>query len=94
LGVPAIDTPVLDGVIVKQLGNVPLVNFQVYGGMPPEAANSREYAVPTLPDPNTGLVIAGCAGTVIVALAVLLVSAIDVTVTVAVTAELDGAGAV
>jgi hypothetical protein len=94
LGVPAIDAFEPDAVIVRQPGNVPLVNFQVYGGTPPETASCWEYAIPTAPGPNPAAVIAGLPATLIVALAVLLGSATEVAVTVTISAELEGAGAV
>ena len=46
-GVPLI-RPV-DAVNERPDGNVPTVNCQVYGPVPPEAASAWEYAVPTCP---------------------------------------------
>jgi hypothetical protein len=81
-------------VSVRQLGSVPAVNFQVYGDMPPETASVSENAVPTVAGGSEEVVIEGAAGTVIVMVAVLDVSATEVAVIVAVKEEAEGAGAV
>jgi hypothetical protein len=39
LGVPPMDAPEADCVIVRQAGNVPLASDQEYGGMPPVAVS-------------------------------------------------------
>lgn len=63
--------------------------------MPPLPCSWTEYAVPTCPVRLAFVVVTvGAAGTVMVTLAVSLVSATEVAVTVAVTAELVAAGAV
>jgi hypothetical protein len=61
--------------------------------MPPLPASVVLKAVPTFADKGP-VEIVGAAGTVSVVGAVLVASATDVAVTVAVTAELDAAGAV
>jgi hypothetical protein len=90
-------TPV-DAFRVKQEGNVPAATAQfLYGGMPPVPASVAEYAVPTATDcwAAVRLVIAGAAGTVIVAVpGVADGLATDVAVTVTVCAELVAAGSV
>jgi hypothetical protein len=64
--------------------------------MPPVPASVTEYVVPTATDcwALVRLVIAGAAGTVIVAVPVLVVSATEVAVIVTVCEELVAAGAV
>jgi Zn-dependent protease len=90
--VPLITPP---EVMVKQGGKRPLVRVHVYGAIPPEPASVTAYADPTeLARPALTVVIEGAAGTVIVAVPVLAVSAADVAVIVAVCAELVAAGAV
>ena len=91
VGVPEIAPAEL---MAKPAGRVPLVMVHVYGGMPPLAAMAPEYAVPTVPATSAPVVTAGAAGTVMVAVAVLVVSAMEVAVTVTVAAVLEAAGAV
>jgi hypothetical protein len=62
--------------------------------MPPVAVSVVVYAAPTAPAGREAVVIEGAAGTVIVALPVLVLSAIEVAVTVTFRAVLEAAGAV
>jgi hypothetical protein len=82
-------------VIVRQLGSEPALSFHVYGEMPPFPARVTEYAAPTVPARLAPVVVIdGAAGTVMVADADLLVSAMEVAVTVTVWADEVAAGAV
>jgi hypothetical protein len=67
----------------------------LYGGMPPLPFSWIENAAPTVPN-SCVLVVptVGAAGTVIVAVPILVASATEVAVTVTVRLELEGVGAV
>jgi hypothetical protein len=81
---------------VRQAGSVtPVPKAHVNGGIPPLACKLTEYAVPTAPAILALVdVTEGAAGIVIVVVPVLLESATEVAVIVAVCDELVAAGAV
>ena len=80
---------------VRPAGSVdPPARLHEYGGMPPAPARVAEYEVPTVPAASDEVVIAGPAATIIVDVPLFEVSAIEVAVTVTVSAEAVGAGAV
>jgi hypothetical protein len=81
---------------VRHAGSVvPLPRAHVKGGIPPLACRAAEYMLPTEPARLASVEIsAGIAGTVIVAVPLLVVSAIEVAVIVAVCELLVGAEAV
>ena len=94
VGVPAI-APV-DGLRVRPAGKLPVLTAHVLGGMPPRPASVMAYGVPNVP-PDSGpaaVLIAGFTGTFSIAIAVTLLSATEVAVTVTPNAVATVTGAV
>lgn len=91
VGVPEIAPAALR---LKPAGRVPAVILHEYGLTPLVAASVAEYAVPTVPAASEVVVTAGGGTRLMVSVAVLVPSDIDVAVTVAVEAAAMLAGAV
>lgn len=93
---PPVGVPVMTPVLVfklKPAGSVPEVMAHVYGLVPPDSVNVWLYAVPAVAAGRELMLKVGGGLTLICKVAVLVVSVIEVAVTVAVNALVTVAGA-